>query len=169
MNQIMPIIENSDAEVVILGGDFNDHPLSGKTIRKSKNWIRDEGIMRLGDWGLVGLGDQGIQGDGRVGALWDQGDQGEGCWGIRGIKGMGECGDWVDREDWGIGDQGSRIFSLLLQLFFFTETYQILTRRNHFYKPIHAFFFFPNLHSLHKESKYCMRTLCIFFQSLPIF
>ena len=89
MNQIMPIIENSDAEVVILGGDFNDHPLSGKTIRKSKNWIRDEGIMRLGDWGLVGLGDQGIQGDGRIGALWDQGDHGEGCWGIRGIKGMG--------------------------------------------------------------------------------
>ena len=36
MNQIMPIIENSDAEVVILGGDFNDHPLSGKTIRKSR-------------------------------------------------------------------------------------------------------------------------------------
>ena len=68
---------------------------------------------------------------------------------------------WGDREDWGIGDQGSRIFSLLLQLFlsqkltnwgsgdrgsgdqgtwdqdiyvtstaiFFTETYQILTRK----------------------------------------
>ena len=32
MNQIMPAIENSDAEVVILGGDFNDHPLSGKKI-----------------------------------------------------------------------------------------------------------------------------------------
>ena len=38
--------------------------------------------------------------------------------GIKGIKGMEGCGDWVDREDWGIGDQGSRIFSLLLQLFF---------------------------------------------------
>ena len=35
MNQIMPRIEYSDAEVVILGGDFNDHPLSGKKIRKS--------------------------------------------------------------------------------------------------------------------------------------
>ena len=36
MNQIMPIIENSDAEVVILGGDFNDHPLSGEKIRESR-------------------------------------------------------------------------------------------------------------------------------------
>ena len=36
--------------------------------------------------------------------------------------------------DWGIADQGTRkpgtrIFTLLLQLFFFTETYQILTRK----------------------------------------
>ena len=30
MNQVMPAIENSDAEIVILGGDFNDHPLSGE-------------------------------------------------------------------------------------------------------------------------------------------
>jgi hypothetical protein len=29
----MPRIEYSDAEVVILGGDFNDIPLSGKKIR----------------------------------------------------------------------------------------------------------------------------------------
>ena len=28
MNQIMPIVENSNAEVVILGGDFNDHQIS---------------------------------------------------------------------------------------------------------------------------------------------
>ena len=34
MNQIMPIIENSDAEVVILGGDFNDHPLNQATRQK---------------------------------------------------------------------------------------------------------------------------------------
>ena len=30
MNQVMPAIENSDAEIVILGGDFNDIPLSGE-------------------------------------------------------------------------------------------------------------------------------------------
>ena len=36
MNQIMPRIEYSDAEVVILGGDFNDHPLSGKKIKESR-------------------------------------------------------------------------------------------------------------------------------------
>ena len=36
MNQIMPRIEYSDADVVILGGDFNDHPLSGKKIRESR-------------------------------------------------------------------------------------------------------------------------------------
>ena len=30
LNQVMPAIENSDAEIVILGGDFNDHPLSGE-------------------------------------------------------------------------------------------------------------------------------------------
>ena len=33
LNQIMPRIEYSDAEVVILGGDINDIPLSGKKIR----------------------------------------------------------------------------------------------------------------------------------------
>jgi hypothetical protein len=36
MNQIMPRIDYSDADVVILGGDFNDHPLSGKKIRESR-------------------------------------------------------------------------------------------------------------------------------------
>ena len=40
MNQIMPKIEYSDAEVVILGGDFNDHPLSGKK--------KDQGIKETG-------------------------------------------------------------------------------------------------------------------------
>ena len=29
LKQIMPFVENSNAEVVILGGDINDHPLSG--------------------------------------------------------------------------------------------------------------------------------------------
>ena len=53
MNQIMPIIENSDAEVVILGGDFNDHPLSGENIRKSKKLDQGRGnheIVGSGDW-----------------------------------------------------------------------------------------------------------------------
>ena len=56
MNQIMPAIENSDAEVVILGGDFNDHPLSGEKIGESRKLDQ-------------GLGDQGIQNDGRIGGL----------------------------------------------------------------------------------------------------
>ena len=62
MNQIMPAIENSNAEVVILGGDFNDHPLSGEKIGESRKLDQGFGIVQSG-----GLGDKGIQKDGRIG------------------------------------------------------------------------------------------------------
>ena len=51
MNQIMPAIENSNAEVVILGGDFNDHPLSGEKIGESK-----ETGSGIGDCAIRGIG-----------------------------------------------------------------------------------------------------------------
>ena len=77
----MPAIENSDAEVVILGGDFNDHPLSGEKIGESRKLDQGLGIVESG-----GLGNQGIQNDGRIGGLGG---------GFRGVQRvLGDQGDW---------------------------------------------------------------------------
>ena len=61
------------------------------------NWIRDEGIMRLGDWGIGGLVIGRIGGSGDPGG-WED-------WGIGGSGGSrgGKLGDQRDQGDWRMG------------------------------------------------------------------